>query len=331
LGAGVQRRDFLGVLGGAAVSWPLAARAQRTGKVSTIGFITAGSSGQGTPALPAFLEALRKAGWIEGKNLAIEYRYAQNRLDQLQDMAAELVRLNVDIIVTAGTLAPFAARQATTSIPIVMTSGGDPLGTGLVASLARPGGNVTGLSLMMPDIGAKWLELLKELVPGISRAGVLWNSANPYPADVFKVTKAAAGTVGIEIQSLEVKGLKDFDGAFEAVKSQRPDALITIDDPLMLDNRSRILGFAAAERLPTIHGLREFVVAGGLMSYGASLTDLYRRAADYVDKILKGAKAADLPVEQPIKFELVINLKTAKALGINVPNTLIGRADEVIE
>jgi len=327
----MRRREFIALVGGSAAFWPLTARAQQTGKVLTIGFITAGSPGSGTPALPAFLEALRKVGWVEEKNVAIEYRYAQNHLDQLQEMAAELVRLNVNVIVAAGTLAPFAAKQATTTIPIVMTSGGDPLGTGLVASLARPGGNVTGLSLMMPDIGAKWLELLKELVPRMSRVAVLWNSANPYPADVFKVTKSAAGTLGIEVQSLEVRGPRDFDGVFEAVRSQHPDALITIDDPLTLDNRNRIVEFAAVNRLPTIHGLREFVQAGGLMSYGASLSDLYRRAADYVDKILKGAKPADLPVEQPTKFELVINLKTAKALGLTIPQMLLVTANEVIE
>jgi putative tryptophan/tyrosine transport system substrate-binding protein len=328
LGAGVQRRDFIGVLSGTVVAWPLVARAQQIRKVSTIGFITAG---QGTPSLPAFLEALRKLGWVEGKNLAIAYRYAQNNRDQLRDMAAELVRLNVDVIVAVGTLAPLAAKQATTTIPIIMTSGGDPLGTGLVTGLARPGGNVTGLSLMMADIGAKWLELLKELVPATSRVAVLWNSANPYPADVFRVTKTAAGIMGIKIQSLEVKGPSDFDGAFEAVKSKRPDALITIDDPLMIDNRSRIVEFAAAERLPTIHGVREFVKAGGLMSYGASISDLYRRAADYVDKVLKGARPADLPVEQPTKFEFVINLGAARALGITMPPNLLARADEVIE
>jgi putative tryptophan/tyrosine transport system substrate-binding protein len=212
-----------------------------------------------------------------------------------------------------------------------MTTAGDPLGTGLVASLARPGGNVTGMSLMVPDVGGKRLELLKELLPRVSRVAVLWNAANPYPALVFKETQDAGQTLGIQVQSLEVRGLNDFDGAFEVARRQHPDALITIEDPLTLDYRNQIADFAAGHQLPTLHGLREFVAAGGLMSYGANRVDLFRRAAGYVDKILKGANPADLPVQQPTKFEMVINLKTAKALGLDVPATLLARADEVIE
>jgi putative ABC transport system substrate-binding protein len=325
----MRRREFITLLGGAAAAWPIAARGQQIGKVYSIAFFTAGSSGAG--ALPAFVEALRQLGWIEGKNVVIEHRYAENRLDRLPELAAELVRLKVDVIVAAGTLAPLAAKQATTTIPIVMTSAGDPLGSGLVASLAQPGGNVTGLSLMVPDIGGKRLELLKELVPRISRVAVLWNAANPYSAHVLRETESAARTSGIEVQSLEVRGPNDFDKVFEAARLQHPDALITVEDPLTVNYRNQIADFAATNRLPAIHGVREFVEAGGLMAYGASLSDLYRRAAAYVDKILRGTKPADLPIQQPTKFEFVINLKAAKALGLTVPPTLLVRADEVIE
>jgi putative tryptophan/tyrosine transport system substrate-binding protein len=270
-------------------------------------------------------------GWIEGKNIVFERRYAENRVERLPELAAELVRLNVDVIVGLGTLAPLAAKGATTTIPIVMTAAGDPLGSGLVASLARPGGNVTGMSLMAPDLGGKRLELLKELLPRLARVAVLWNAANPYPALVFKETQAAGRTLGIEVQSLEVRDPRDFDGAFEALRRQRPDALITVEDPLTFNYMKLIADFAAGQRLPTLHGFREDVAAGALMSYGANLADLFRRAAGYVDKILRGAKPADLPVQQPTKFDLVINLTTAKALGLEVPPTLLARADEVIE
>jgi putative ABC transport system substrate-binding protein len=212
-----------------------------------------------------------------------------------------------------------------------MTAAGDPLGSGLVASLARPGGNVTGMSLMAPDLGAKRLELLKEFLPRLSRVAVLWNAANPYSVLVFKETQAGGRTLGIEVRSLEVRGPDDFDSAFEAVRGLRPDALITVEDPLTADHRTRIAAFAGRQQLPSLHGIREFVAAGGLISYGANLADLFRRAAYYVDKILRGAKPADLPVQQPTKFEMVINRKAAKALGLNMPPTLLARADEVIE
>ncbi len=330
----MNRRDVIALLGGAAVAWPLGARAQQAGKVYRIAFFSPGASGAGIPVLPlqaACVEALRELGWIEGKNVAFEYRYAENRPDRLPELAAELVHFKVDVIVAAGTLAPLAAKQATTTIPIVMSAAGDPLGSGLVASLAQPGGNVTGLSLMVPDIGGKRLELLKELLPGISRVAVLWDGANPYPAHVFRETEAAARTLGIEVQSLEVRGPGDFNPVFEAARLQHPDALITVEDPLTADHRKQIVDFAATNRLPAIHGIREFVEVGGLMAYGASLSDLFRRAAGYVDKILRGTKPADLPIQQPTKFELVINIKTAKALGLTVPPSLLARADEVIE
>jgi putative tryptophan/tyrosine transport system substrate-binding protein len=324
----MRRREFVAAFGGLA-TLPLAARAQ-PGKVYSIAFLTAGASAAGTPALPAFVEALRQLGWIEGKNIILEYRYGENRLERLPDLAAELARLR-GVIVAAGTLAPIAAKRATTAIPIVMTSAGDPLGSGLVASLARPGGNVTGLSLMSSDLAGKRLELLKDLLPRMSRVAVLWDAANPYPAQVFRETESAAGILGLEVQSLEVRGPDDFDSVFEAARSKNPDALITVEDPLTVGHRKQIADFTAGNRLPAIYGLREFVEAGGLMSYGASISDLHRRAATYVDKILRGTSPRDLPVEQPTKFELLINVKTAKALGLMVPPSILARADEVIE
>jgi putative ABC transport system substrate-binding protein len=327
----LRRREFITLLSGAAAALPFAARAQQAGKIHTIGLLTADSIGPTAVNWVAFFNALREMGWIEGKNIVFERRYAENRLERLPGLAMELVRLNVDVIVGGGTLAPLAARQATTKIPIVMTAAGDPLGSGLVASLARPGGNVTGMSLMAPDLGGKRLGLLKEVLPRLARVAVLWNAANPYPALVFKETRAAGQTLAIEVQSLEVRGPDDFDGAFEAARRQRPDALITVEDPLTFAYRKLIADFAAAHQLPAVHGLREFVTAGGLMSYGANLVDLFRRAAGYVDKIFKGAKPADLPVQQPTKFELTINLKTAKTLGLTFPPGLLAIADEVIE
>jgi putative ABC transport system substrate-binding protein len=325
----MHRREFIGLLGGA-TAWPFAAQAQQAaGKLYRIGYITAASA---TPQIFASqAEFLRRLGWVEGKNVLFERRYADNRLDRLAEVAAELVSLNVDVIIASGTLAPLAAKRATSIIPIVMNSAGDPLGSGLVASLARPGGNVTGMSLMAPDLGGKRLELLKEVLPRLSRVAVIWNAANPYSAIVFKETQTAAQSLGIQVQSLEVQGTDDFDVAFAAARRERPDGLVAVEDPLTVTHRKIIADFAAKDRLPAVYGLREFVAAGGLMSYGANLADLFQRAAGYVDKILKGAKPADLPVEQPTKFDLVVNLKTAKAMGLDLPSTLLARADEVIE
>jgi putative tryptophan/tyrosine transport system substrate-binding protein len=324
----MERRTFITLVGGAMAAWPLAVGAQQTAKLPRIGFLSAGAW---SPGLPALIEGLRQLGWVDGKTIVIEYRYAENRNDRLPDLAAELVRLNVDVIVAAGTLAPLAAKRATATTPIVMTSAGDPLENGLVASLAQPGGNVTGLSLMMSEVSGKRLELLKELVPGLSRVAVLWNSTNPYPTTVFKETQDAARTLGVEVQSLAVKSPADFATVFGLAGQKRPDAFFTIDDPLTLSQLSQILDFAAANRLPAIYGVQEFAKAGGLMAYGASVPDLYRRAASYVDKILRGEKPGKLPVEQPTKFDLVINLKTAKTLGLTVPQILLVAADEVIE
>jgi len=316
------------LLGGAA-AWPLAAPAQQPGRGYTVGIFSAGDDNAGLSTV--LFDALRELGWAEGKNVRFERRYAENRLERLPELAADLVRVKVDVIAAAGTLAPLAAKRATSTIPIVMTSAGDPLGSGLVASLARPGGNVTGVSLMAPDLGGKRLELLGEVLPRLARVAVLWNAANPYSALVFKETETAGRTLGIEIPSLEVRTPDDFDGAFDAARGQRPDALITVEDPLTVNHRKRIADFAVVQQLPSLHGVREFAAAGGLISYGASLADLYRRAAGYVDKILRGTKPADLPVQQPTKFELVINLKTAKAIGLDIPATVLARADEVIE
>jgi putative tryptophan/tyrosine transport system substrate-binding protein len=326
----LRRRDFIKVIAGsAAVAWPLAARAQQRGKKYIIGRFNAGSATE--PLHDVFTEILRELGWVEGENVVFERRYAENRLERLPELAADLVRLKVDVIVATGTLAPLAAKRATSTIPIVMTGAGDPLGTGLVDSLARPGGNVTGMSLMVPELGGKRLELLKELLPRLARVAVLWNAANPYSALVFKQVQAAGTILGIEVQSLEARQPDDFDGAFETVRRQHPDALMTVEDPLTINHRKRIADFAIGQLLPTLQGFREFVAAGALMSYGANVIDLARRAAGYVDKILKGANPADLPVEQPTKFDLVINLTTAKTLGLTVPPSLLARADEVIE
>jgi ABC-type uncharacterized transport system substrate-binding protein len=326
----MRRREFITLLGGAATAWPFGAAAQQPGKVYRIGILNAGT-GVSPELRSALPEALRGLGWVEGKNVVFERRYAENRLDLLPELAAELVRLNVDVIAAGGTLAPIAAKRATATIPIVMTAAGDPLGSGLVASLARPGGNITGLSLMAADLGGKHLELLHELLPRASRVAVLWNAANPYSAHVFKETESAAGTLGIALRSLEVQGPGEFDSAFESARRERLDALITVEDPLTIDHRKQIADFAATNRLPTVHGVREFVEVGGLTAYGASLIDLNRRAAGYVDKILRGAKPGDLPVEQRTKFDLIISLKAAKALGLTIPPTLLARADEVIE
>jgi putative tryptophan/tyrosine transport system substrate-binding protein len=329
-GRKITRREFVILLGGAAIARPLAVRAQPPGKRYRIALFGVGS------ALPPkhwsiLTDGLRELGWIDGRNIAFEQRYADNDSERLPELARELVRLDVDVIVTFGTLAVFAAKAATATIPIIMASAGDPVGSGLVASLARPGGNITGLSLVAPELGGKRLQLLREVRPAISRVAVLWNGANPYSALVFWETEAAAQTLGIEILSAEVRRTADFDAAFAAATRFRADALIAVEDPLTSDNARRIADFAAENGLPAIYGFRDIAAAGGLISYGADLSDLFRRCAGYVDKILKGAKPADLPIEQPTKFELVVNLKAAQALGLELPPTLIARADEVIE
>ena len=325
----MRRRKFITLLGVASAVWPLGARAQQGEKVYKIGFLSAGSPEPEPPSIVP--EAYRELGYVVGKNLTFESRYAEDRLDRLANLAAELVSLKVDVITAAGTLAPLAAKRATSTIPIVMMAAGDPVGSGLVASLAHPGGNVTGTSLMAPDLGGKRLQLLKELVPEVSRVALLWNAANPYSALVFKETGGAARTLEVELQSLEIREPADIDAALEAATDQHAGALLTVEDPLTIDLRKKIAEFAANHRLPAISGLRMFAESGFLMTYGADLADILRRSVVYVDKILKGAKPSDLPVEQPTKFELVINLKTAKSLGLTIPSPLLALADEVIE
>ena len=325
----MDRRAFVaGSLG--LLAAPLAAEAQLVAKVYRIGFLGAISASAYAPFVEALRQGLREQGYVEGTNIVIEYRWAEGRLDRLPDLAAELVHLKVDLIVAHGTQAPVAAKQATRTIPIVMTSAGDPVASGLVASLARPGGNVTGFGLLIPELGAKRLQLFKEIIPGLSRVALLWNPANPYATQLWKETAAGASTLGMRLQSLKVRDASELEGAFREASGGRADILVIAEDPLTVGYRTQIAAPAAKNRLPAMAGFREFVDAGGLLSYGASLTDLYRRAAIYVDKILKGATPADLPIEQPTKFELVINLKTAKALGLTIPPAGLARADEVI-
>jgi len=307
---------------------PLAVGAQSAGKVYRIGILVPGST---SPQIQAFREGLRDLGYVEGQNLAIEYRSAEDRLERLPGLAAELVALKVDIIYANVTPAAQAAKNATKTIPIVFGASSDPVDYGLVASLARPGGNITGLSNTGADLSGKRLELLKEGVPGISRIAVLWNSANPIMARQLRETEVAAQVLGAQLQVVDVRGPDDFARAFRAVTMGRPGALVVLADFLTVNHRGRIAEFAAKNRLPAISEFREFAAAGCLMAYGPSAPDLGRRAAVFVDKILKGAKPADLPVEQPTKFELVINLKTAKALGLTIPQSVLVRADEVIQ
>jgi putative ABC transport system substrate-binding protein len=276
-------------------------------------------------------QGLRDLGWVEGQNVGVEYRYANSKLERLPQLAAELVRLKVDVIVTGGEPGIRAAREATRTIPIVMALSGDPVATGLVASLARPGGNITGLSLVNLELGGKRLDLLKEAVPKVSRVAVLWNAANPVKALELKSTQVAAGALGVRVTSFEVRAPADFAPAFAAIAKARSNGLIPLVETLTIAHRRQIGELALKNRLPMIAELREFAEAGGLMTYGPNQLDLYRRAATYVDKILKGAKPADLPVEQPTKYEMIINLKTAKALGLTIPQSVLIRADEVIQ
>ncbi len=308
---------------------PRATEAQQAGMVPRIGVLS-----QAAPPnnrVESLKQGLRDLGWVEGQNVGVEYRYANDKLERLPQLAAELVRLKVDVIVTGGEPAIRAAREATSTIPIVMAISGDPVETGLVASLARPGGNITGLSLLNLELGGKRLALLKETVPKVSRVAVLWNATNPVKALELKSTQVAAAALGVRVTSFEVREPTDFALAFAAIAKARSNGLVPLGETLTISHRKQIGEFAVKSRLPKFAELREFAEAGGLMTYGASLRDLYRRAATCVDKILKGAKPADLPVEQPTKFELVINLKTAKALSLKIPQSVLIRADEVIQ
>jgi len=317
------------LLGGATAAWPLAARAQQPAKLPTIGFLGGTTPATWSLFVAAFVQRLRELGWIEGRTIAIEYRWAEGRGERFAEIAAEFVRLNVDVIVTVGG-AVLAAKQSTSLIPIVFAAAADPVGSGLVASLARPGGNVTGLSSQFTDLAGKRLELLREMVPSLRRLAIMANAG--YPAAVLEMAEvqATTRTLGLDVVTLELRRAEDIAPAFEALKG-RAEALYVCAESLVTTNRVRINTLALAARLPTMHSIREYVEAGGLMSYGPNFPDLWRRAGDLVDKILRGAKPADIPVEQPTKFDLIINLTTAKALGLDVPPTLLARADEVIE
>jgi putative tryptophan/tyrosine transport system substrate-binding protein len=325
----MRRRDFVALLGGAA-AWPLAAGAQQPAKLPTIGFL-----GQSTPLvesqrLAAFLKRLRELGWIEGRTVAIEYAWGEGSSERFAEIAADFVRLKVDVIVTSGTANVVAAKQATSVIPIVFAVAGDPIANNLVGSLARPGGNVTGLSTLATDLAGKRLELLREAVPGLRRLATIGNVGNSLAVLEMSEVQEAAGRFGLGAAALEIRRAEDIAPAFEALQG-RADALYVVADPLVNTNRARIHTLAMGARLPAIYNAREHVEAGGLLSYGPNFSELYRRAADFVDRILRGAKPGDIPVEQPTKFDLVVNLTTARALGLDVPPTLLARADEVIE
>src|SRR6516165_5211073 len=326
----LRRRQFLTLLGGAAATWPLAARAQQAGKLPTIGFLGASTALAGGQWAVAFVQRLRELGWIENRTVTIEHRWAEGRDERFAEIAAEFIRIKVDVIVTYGTASAIAAKKATAVIPIVIAGAGDLVGTGLVASLARPGGNVTGLSMQTPDLVGKRIEMLREILPGLRTMAILANIGNPITMLEMEEAHAAARTIGLDVATSEIRRAEDIAPVFEALKG-RADALYVCADALLSTNRIRINTLALGVRLPTMHGFREYVEAGGLMSYGANFADLHRRAAELVDKILRGAKPGDIPVEQPTKFDLVINLTTATALDLTIPETFLVRADEIIE
>jgi putative tryptophan/tyrosine transport system substrate-binding protein len=329
----LKRREFITLIGGATAApllWRSAARAQ-AGRIPLVGFM-----GNSTAALEAnligpFREGLREHGYEEGRNIEIVFRWAEGKYERFPALIAELVTARVDVIVTAGTPASLAVKKANTSIPLVMIAVGEPVATGLVASLARPGGNITGLTSISPEIEAKRLELLREVVPNISYIAVLWNAGSPVQVIQEKETKAAADVLGMKMLSLGVRSLEEIEKAFATIVGERPGALFVLADRLFLHHRQRIMDFATQQRLPGVHAYRELVEAGGLMSYGPSYAGMHRRAAYFVDRILKGANPSDLPVERPATFELILNMKAAKALGLTIPPAIILRAGEVIE
>jgi len=329
----IQNRNWLRIFAivGALTECGARAEAQQPGGIPRIGVLAPLSVSSFSGRLEGLRKRLRELGYVEGKNIVIEYRYADGKLERLPDLAAELVQLKVDVIVTSSPSATLAVKKASATIPIVIASANDPVGTGLVSSLARPGGNITGLSLMVPDLDGKRLELLKEAFPKVARVAFLWNPSGARGNLVLTDMEAAAKALGLKLQSLEVRSLDDFERVFAGAKREGAQALITITGALITNQQRQVLDFAAKNRLPAMYPNSEFVEAGGLMSYGPDNTDLWRRAATYVDKILKGAKPADLPVEQPTKFELVINLKTAKSLGISIPKSVRQQASHIIE
>jgi putative tryptophan/tyrosine transport system substrate-binding protein len=326
----LKRRKFIALLGGTAVAWPLAARAQQAGKLPTVGFFSPNRASAQSEWTEAFVQRLRELGWIEGRTVSIEYRWAEGRTERLAEIAADLAHLKVDVIVTQGGAAVLAAKRATSVMPIIFAVAGDPVGTGLVASLPRPGGNVTGLSMLNTDLVGKRLELLREVIPNLRHLAIVVDVGFPDGVLEMGDLRALSSTLGLDVTILEIRRAEDIAPAFETLKG-RAEALYVVGAPLLTTNRSRISTLAIGARLPTIHNFRQYVDAGGLMSYGPNFPDMFRRAADLVDKVLRGAKPADIPVEQPTRFDLVVNLLTAKALGLTMPPMLLGRADEVIE
>jgi putative tryptophan/tyrosine transport system substrate-binding protein len=332
----MKRRHFITLLGGAAAIWPACLRAEPASKVPRIGFIVTGSlwSPEQRTMTDAFRQGLRERGYVEGQNIVIEYRAADGKIERFTELAMELVDLHPDLIVASNTPAARAAKQATTTIPIVVAVMGDPVGDGLVASLARPAGNVTGMTFLGPELASKRLELLKQALPAMSRVAALWHPGaygESTMKEMLTAMQAAAGTLSIALQLVDVRGPDEFERAFGAMIREHADALIILPSPMLFSERRHIVDLAASNRLASIAMDRAFVELGGLMAYGTSIRDLFRQSGSYVDKILKGARPADLPVQQPTQFELVINLKTAKALGLEIPPTLLARADEVIE
>jgi putative tryptophan/tyrosine transport system substrate-binding protein len=325
----MKRREFITFLGSVAAAWPLAASAQS--KIPRIGFMGNSTAALEANLVDAFREGLREHGYEEGRNIVIEYRWADGKYDQFPALVAELIAAKVDAIVTAGTPAALAVKRATTTVPLVMVAVGDPVGTGLVSSLARPGDNLTGLSSIAPDLEGKRLQLLREVVPALSHVAMFINSLNPFHVSSMNQARAAAQAMGIKLQLHDIRKSEDLDDAFATIRKERPDALLILADRVFLHNRERMMDFTKEQRLPNVNAYKELVEVGGLMSYGPSYEDMHKRAAIYIDKILKGAKPADLPIEQPSKFTFIVNLKAAKALGVTVPSQLLGLADQLIE
>ena len=327
----IHRREFITLLGGAAAAWPLAARAQQRGRLPTIGFFSPNTRSAASPWTTAFVQQLHELGWIQDRTITIAYRFGEGRTDRIAEFVAEFVRLKVDVIVTHGEPNIVAAKQATSVIPIVFAVAADPIMSGFVASLSRPGGNITGLSIQAPDLAGKRLEILREVVPGLRRLAIMADIGSPAAVIEMREVQARARPLGLETVPLEIQRGEDIAPAYETLKGKMVDALYICAVPLVNTNRVRINTLALVARLPTMNGFRETVEVGALISYGPDFADMFRRAAVYVDKILHGEKPADLPVQQPTKFDLVINLTTAKALGLDLPPLLVARADEVIE
>jgi putative tryptophan/tyrosine transport system substrate-binding protein len=327
----MRRREFLGVLGGAAAAWPLDARAQQPNKTRRIGFMGNSTAALEVNLLAPFRAELRARGYEEGRNIEIEYRWAEGQYERFPKLIAELLAAKVELIVTAGTPATLAVKQATTSVPLVMIAVGDPVGNGIVSSLARPGGNITGLSSIAPELEGKRLEFLREIIPNLSHVALILNPTNPFHATSMKQARPAAEKLRIKLLVLEVKKTDEFDAAFGEILRQRAEAMLILADRVFLHGRRQLMEFATKHRLPTMNPYRELVESGGLISYGPSYEDMHRRAADYVDKILKGSKPGDLPIQLPTKFDLRINLKAAKAMGIKISESFLLQADQVIE